>query len=352
MASNAASNSTSVVYISYLYLTEFTWTANVLIPAWPAMTLFGFAANITNIIIFLRIGVNDNVTILLLSLSISDLMYLTLMTPTVCSYIMLIFAPYWPWPTHIIIGIELLYWPAITCYDFSAFLSVWLGVTRCACVAMPLQFKSIFTRSRTVKLVLASFLLAVSLRIPIMTVNRLVWRTDPNTNISYAYMEKPNRKAMTQINDILNRNSILYINFIIMITCVSILSFKLHQASRIRKSYTSTSASQQASEKPDRQGLSAKDLHVIRSVVLVGSIFIMSQAPFLLFSTARLISDSFDINHANRNRLLFFTFSIVSLTCSYLNASVNIFVYYNYNSKYKSELSFMLKKFKKPKTEA
>ncbi|GFO31832.1 chemosensory receptor a [Plakobranchus ocellatus] len=309
--------------------------------------MFGFVANITNIIVFLRIGVNDNVTTLLFALSFSDLMYLTLMTPPVCSNIILTFVPNWPWMIHIYICIELLYWPAITCYDFSAFLSIGLGVTRCACVAMPLQFKSVFTKSKTVKLVIALFLLAVCLRLPIMTVNRLGWQTDPNTNISYAYVVKPNRRAMTQISDILNRNSILYINFIIMIACVSILSFKLYQASRIRKSYTSASTTQQTSEKTDKEGLSAKDLHVVHSVVLVGSIFIMSQAPFLLFSTARLISDSFDIATASRNRMLFFLLSQISLTCSYLNASVNIFVHYNYNSKYKAQLSQLLSTCKK-----
>ncbi|GFO31823.1 chemosensory receptor a [Plakobranchus ocellatus] len=201
--------------------------------------MFGFVANITNIIVFLRIGVNDNVTALLFALSFSDLMYLTLMTPSVCSNIILTFVPNWPWMSHIYVCIELLYWPAITCYDFSAFLSVWLGVTRCACVAMPLQFKSVFTKGRRVKLVIALFLLAVCLRIPIITENRLGWRTDPSTNISYASVVKPHRRAIIKINDILNRNLTLYLNFIIMIACVSVLSFKLYQASKMRKSYTS-----------------------------------------------------------------------------------------------------------------
>ncbi|GFO32199.1 chemosensory receptor a [Plakobranchus ocellatus] len=201
---------------------------------------------------------------------------------------------------------------------------------------MPLQFKSVFTKARTVKLVLASFVLAFSLRIPILTVYRVARRTDPNTNVSYMYVANHNRKAMTRINDVLNRNTLLYIKFIIMITCVCVLSFKLHQASAIRRSHSSTPApkSEQASEKPDNQGMSSKDVRVIKSVVLVCIIFITSQAPFLIYSTARLITPEFDVFAKLHN--LFAMSTSISLTCSYLNTSVNIFVYYNFNRKYKS----------------
>ncbi|GFO40291.1 chemosensory receptor b [Plakobranchus ocellatus] len=167
---------------------------------------------------------------------------------------------------------------------------------------------------------------------------------DPDTNVSYMYVAKHNKKAMTRINDVLNRNSVLYINFIIMITCVCVLSFKLRQASAIRRSHSSTPApkSEQASEKADSQGMSSKDVRVIKSVVLVCSIFIMSQAPFLIYSTARLINPEFDV--FARLHYLFEMSAAISLTCSYLNATVNIFVYYNCNRKYKSVFLSMLGK--------
>ncbi|GFN95994.1 chemosensory receptor a [Plakobranchus ocellatus] len=347
MAGDLASNSTafSTITTTYPYWKEFVWTSNVLVPLWPVIILFGILANLTNISVFLKTGVKDNVTTLLLSLSVSDLLYLVLISPTACSYVIIRFAPDWPWPFDFQIAMELLYWPAFTCYDCSAFLSVWLGITRCACVAMPLRFKSVFTKSRTVKIVIASFLLAVVLRIPIISVYRVVWRTNPNTNSSYAYIVKPNREAMTRVNDILNRNSLLFINFIIMITCVSVLSFQLYRASRIRRSFTSASAAQQESGKPDNQGLSTRDLHVLQSVVVVCSIFIMSQAPFLMYSTARLINQELDFE--KRYRTLFSMFTIISLTCSNLNASVNIFVYYRYNSKYRAQLTSMFKILKR-----
>ncbi|GFO43074.1 chemosensory receptor b [Plakobranchus ocellatus] len=329
-----------------LFSSEAYWTNNILLPTWPAIIVFGLLANLTNIVVFIKAGVKDNVTTLMFSLSVSDLLYLTLMSPSSYAFIFVHFADIRLLPFDVNFITELLYWPAMVFYDFSAFISVWLGVTRCACVAMPLQFKSVFTKARTVKLVLASFILAFSLRIPILSVYRVARRTDPDTNVSYVYVAKHNREAMTRINDVLNRNSLLYVNFIIMITCVCVLVFKLHQASTIRRSHSSTPApkSEQASEKPDNQGMSSKDVRVIKSVVLVCSIFIMSQAPFLIYSTARLINPEFDIFAKLHN--LFVMSSIISLSCSYLNASVNIFVYYNFNSKYKSVCLSMLRKIK------
>ncbi|GFN82686.1 chemosensory receptor a [Plakobranchus ocellatus] len=265
-------NSTLATSTSYHFRSLFFWTSNILTPSWPALILLGLSANVTNIAVFLKTGVKDSITILLLSLSMSDLLYLILMTPKVCSFIIFRYSPDWPWPFDINICMELFYWPAITCYDFSAFMSVWLGVTRCACVAMPLQFKSVFTKARTVKLIVASLVVAVSLRMPIISVYRVEWRTNSNTNTSFAVLAKYNRAVMTRINDILNRNSILYINFIIMIACVSVLSVKLYQASRIRRSCISAHATQQSSEKSNHQGRSSRDLHVIQSVVLPSTV--------------------------------------------------------------------------------
>ena len=82
----------------------------------------------------------------------------------------------------------LFYWPAVTVYDISAFISVSLGVVRCACVAMPLKFKLVFTKSKTAKWVLFLVVLAVGLRIPVLLVWKLAYHTDPTTNVSTVYL--------------------------------------------------------------------------------------------------------------------------------------------------------------------
>ncbi|GFO24601.1 chemosensory receptor c [Plakobranchus ocellatus] len=294
-----------------------------------------------NIIVFLKIGIKDNVTTLLVSLSTSDIMFLALITPSACSYIIIYFIPDWQWTIHRGLMEELLYWPAFTFYDFSSYISVWLGVTRCACVAMPLQFKSVFTKARSVKTALILFILAVSLRMPVLTMFRLEWMTDSHTNSSLLFLKRSNSDVIIRFNDILNRSCLPWMNFIIMIICVGVIKFKLYQASIVRKSHKAISTSDSIPERQDHQGKSSQDLRVIQSVVLICCIFIVSQLPFLAYSIGRRISPEFDIFGRLQN--LFFICSAISRTCSYLNASVNIFVYYNYNSKYKSVFLSMLK---------
>ncbi|KAK3781126.1 hypothetical protein RRG08_037583 [Elysia crispata] len=123
-----------------------------------------------------------------------------------------------------------------------------------------------------------------------------------------------------------------------MITCVIVLSYKLYQSSKIRQSCAvkGHQPSHQTSDKAAAQGMSSKDLQVVKSVVLVCSIFIMSQLPAVLLSATRLINPEFD-----RGRslvALFGIFSHINNTCACINASINIFVYYNYNSKFRSVL--------------
>ncbi|GFN96881.1 chemosensory receptor c [Plakobranchus ocellatus] len=195
---------TNLTQIIFPYNKEFLYTFWILASLAPGIVVFGLCANITNIVVFLKAGVKDNVTTLLLSLSASDLTFLILLSGRVCAFLIKYHDPEWEWPFARDFIETLPYWPAFTFYAFSSYISVWLGVTCCACVAMPLQFKSVFTKSRTVKAVLILFTLAVSFHIPVMSMIRLAWETDSNTNHSFAVVIRQNSESLIRFNDILN----------------------------------------------------------------------------------------------------------------------------------------------------
>ncbi|GFS07104.1 chemosensory receptor A [Elysia marginata] len=315
------------------YVSEFLSTITVLSYMRPVIILFGLLSNVINITVFLKAGALDNVTILLIALACSDLIFLAFISTHMSGFLIFALVKLNPWPFDPRILIFLLYWPANTAYDVSCFHAVSLGVIRCACVAMPLKFKLVFTKSRTIKWSMFLVVLAVLLRIPVLTVFRVAWRTDPATNVSSLYLTSVNRGSMERVNDFLNRGIVMYLAYITMITSVTILSFKLYQASKIRQSCVKGPQTLgQVSDKPAAQGLSARDLQVVKSVVLVCSIFILAQLPFILSATVRLINPEFDENKMYAD--LSYIFMQVSLTFYQLNASINIFVYYNYNTKF------------------
>ena len=328
------------------FLKEYFKLLNVILPTWPVIILFGLFSNTTNIVVFLKSGVRDSVSVLLLSLSMSDLCFLVLMTPYVSSFLILKFAPNWPWKFDKSITAHLLYWPAFTLFDFSAYVSVFLGVTRCACVAYPLHFKSVFTKSRSIIAVIILFVSTILLRMHVLIVHSVGTKINPLTNESFAYLRKHGTRINVLVNDTLNRTSLPWLAFIIMVACVIILSLKLIEASKVRQPWrpSPTGApnrpATQDRQKSSSHKMSTRDTKVVQSVVLVCIIFILSQLPFLMYSTARLIHPEFDQD--THLVYLFGMSTTISITCSFLNASVNIFIYYKYNTNYRGKLQSML----------
>ena len=162
------------------YKEELALALKILAPMWPIILMFGLMSNITNITVFFKTGVKENVTTLLLSLALSDLSFLILITPTICGMVITSYAEDHKWPFDSKFSLYFFYWPAFTAYDLSAFISVSLGVMRCACVAMPLKFKLVFTKSRTIKWVLFLVILVVALRVPVLTIFRIVIKKRSN----------------------------------------------------------------------------------------------------------------------------------------------------------------------------
>ena len=81
-----------------LFQEEYFKTITVLAHVWPAILAFGFVAYVTNIVVFLKTGAKDNVTILLIALAVSDLAFLTLISPTVWGFVIEALVRPSPWP--------------------------------------------------------------------------------------------------------------------------------------------------------------------------------------------------------------------------------------------------------------
>ena len=139
MNNNISVDVLAIDWYSLPFYRKFVVFSNILTPAWPTLILAGLISNTIYVVTFLKSGVKDSVTTLLLTLSVSDAIFLILIIPTVISWQIK--------ETQTTSTLHLLcYWPAMTFYDYSSYISVFLGVTRCACVVKPLHFKSVFTR--------------------------------------------------------------------------------------------------------------------------------------------------------------------------------------------------------------
>ena len=335
------------ILLRYPYQREhelFTFFVNSI---WPVLMFAGILSNAMNMVVFIKVGIKDSVSTLLLTLSISDFIFLSVFSPTI---VRASFSRFGTYQVPALSDIHyLFFWPAFTFYDYSGYISVFLGVTRCACVAMPLQFKSVFTVKRTAVAILILFCSDVLLHLPMLTVFRLGWVRDPLTNRSSLSLVRDSatvRASKQNINDILNKNTIQWAAFIIMIASVALLSFKLFESSKVRSSATRISSPNDTSDKSTQpkqtnsHKLSPKDAKVVQSVILVCSIFIIAQLPSLIYTAIRATWSEF--NGRGRYRFLASICINVSWTFYLINASFNIIVYYNYNSKFKSVFRSLL----------
>ena len=305
---------------------------------WPVLLFAGLLSNIVNIIVFFKVGVKDSDSILLLTLSMSDFMFLCLFTPTI---LRTGFSRFGTYQLNILTVIHyLVYWPTSTFYSYSVLISVFLGVTRCACVAMPPRFKSVFTVKRTVAALLILFCIDVLLHLPMLTVFRLGWVQDPSTNTTSLSLVRGSATMhgyKQKINDAINKNTIPWVAYIIMVASVALLSLKLFESSKMRSLPSSRATTDDKSAKPkqtESHKLSPKDVKVVQSVILVCSIFIVAQLPSLIYTPIRSSLSEFN----GRGRLRFLAGICVRLNWTFmmLNASINIIVHYNFNSKFKS----------------
>ena len=104
-----------------------------------------------------------------------------------------------------------------------------------------------------------------------------------------------------------------------------------------------------ASQKGQHKVVATKETQVVRSVILVAVIFVTCQTPLMVYTLARRFESQFDdqddLNSKNLQKYIFL-FGLcanISMVFALVNASVNIIVYYNFNSRFRQCLKKLWK---------
>ena len=327
------------VTVALIGMKEFFTMINFLYHIWMAIIAFGIASNIINIIVFMGSGVRDNVSTCLLVLSFSDLSYLIIRSFSAASQYLVYHHPSWPWVFDHLIFSACTFWYGQVFYDFSCFISVFLAAVRCCCVVMPLKFKTVFTKSRTVRTLIGLFIAAICLRAPQLYGLRHIWKLNPATNNTFlSCAEARDFPIFGKINDIVNRNILSTVAYVAVAVCVVTMVVKLRDASRFRyaaaKTLVPTDPRPEKSHLKNSEKMSAKEFQLVQSVILLCVIFLFSQLPFQIYSSIRIFVPEF--NTGGSQVFLFGIAYHISASFSFLNCSVNIFVYLTYNRKYRN----------------
>ena len=377
--------------------------ADIYMAFYIPLLLFGITANILNIVVFTKTGARDNVTVSFMALSVSDLFYLVVISPfftviTIVHYVEIRLGIKLNWLIDKDVFTHPFYWYSFVFYETSILITVYISVVRCACVAMPFTVKKIFTSRRAIITFITFFISLLLLRIPVFMTKRIIREFDPILNTTQVvYRELDDGGLAEKLNDIMNRNILNWASIVIVIACLVVMVTKLRASVRFRSSagathsaetHTGTSdvhlnyaqaiSSEQDREKQtsesetsgqtsktktfkgkklpssekEKQGMiSSKEAQVVRAVVLVAAVFVTCQTPLMAYTLARRFESQFDNKEEEDGKFMkwskyVFLFGLITNIASFftlLNASVNILIHYNFNSRYRETIKTLWK---------
>ncbi|CAG5124029.1 unnamed protein product [Candidula unifasciata] len=315
--------------------------------AWTICSMLGIASNVINIKTFVAMGLNDSVTVSFLTLSVFDLAYvITTFCFAVSSAFSLIeqtypiLFPIEPYGVYVYFGNVL-----VLINVNNTLTTTFLAVARCMCVAKPLHFKHTFTVKRTVVIMTAFAIFAVAIYTPILANMGMVYRLDAKTNTSRPTLWlSPNRESTKNIVWTIIQIILPIATEFIVLVCIVIMINSLRAASKFRQASHITVCANDSSCLKGKTGssnvanekLSGKEIRVVKQVTLISLVYILCNTPKIMISIGGLVEQEFRIGKTYG--YLYLCLNCFRMQFEILNASINTFVYYAFNTKFKTTL--------------
>ena len=347
---------------------EFVLSAEIFAVIGGTFSLIGVFTNLLNVRTFVRMGVaQDGMTLAFLLLSFSDLglccASLSLWAGT-CIFALEVTelltlgnagtGTNQSGPEFISAfdpnGVAVFSFNFMTVFNMTTVLiTIYLAVTRCLCVVRPLHFRNIISTGKTLAAVAAFFCLSLLTRTPVIAHMGMRVTFDPMFKASRPTLWlHPNREFVKDTIWAMFDMTLSVGAQVTLSVCVAIMARGLTEANKFRKSLTATkteSAAQSSdickTSNSSTPKLNMKDARIIQQLVLISTIFITCNMIRLIRNFGTLTQPEFDMGA--RYEFVYHTTGLVTSIFDVINSTVNVFVYYTYNSKFKRMCSFRAK---------
>ena len=311
--------------------------------------LIGGPANVINLAVFFKQGLNERVNLSLFALSLADEIFLV---QSMCFFgeqmhlqftTKEIFGPMMRFITNNnLVGFFGFSW-------VSQVLSAIIASERCLCVLSPLRSQTLLRTRTMAVIIVVVFLVVVGFYFVMATRYRIACIFVPATGTTWSIVSSE-----------FYRNHELLINYldgfvygagipVVMITVVAattiITAVKIRQAAAWRAGTSSASGSSSSSS----SSISPQELALTKMLIGIAVLFIVCVFPLALFRFVCLFLPELNIGRRYHN--LFTTGLSVLEALSYVNATFNIFVYYSIGSRYRETFWALFGRQKRDKTE-
>ncbi|KAK6997895.1 thyrotropin-releasing hormone receptor [Biomphalaria glabrata] len=303
------------------------------------LCLSGALASILNIIILSKYGLHETTSILLFSMSVSDLFCSTLQPIRKLDCIVAQFDPLLAKNTKFYISANFFSLP-----DFFIAISTLhtavIAVERLIAVCFPLKMLWIFTTYRVKCLVLFIYLYVVAMMMPTLFLGEILWTVDPKTNntiaeFMFSQFYKSNFHRMNEFMYFALPKLLATFPLALITVCSIIIGYKIIVRSKITLTQMSSIVS--------REGKERKVVKMLLTVCVVNAgMFLPTEIInmyFLYSSTLLRPSDS-----------VYFSLRSFYIIIGQIKATVNFIIYITMSSKFElilKEICYCRKKKKK-----
>ncbi|KAH9488041.1 hypothetical protein Btru_065493 [Bulinus truncatus] len=289
-----------------------------------AIGLFGLVSNIINVIVFVKMGLNNTVNIGFMGLAICDLLSLVTI-----EWYCLCFNP-------LFISSNINFFPPDVqhlsgghphgCFArITAWVTAYITFERCLCIIAPLKVKQILTPRRTIIILILIYFIVMLPLIPEYVTAYVGLKHFPHLNKTmYGLVFTSDRPKVNDLSFLLYA-ILMFASFLAVILLTTLLVVKLNEKSQWRQKSTFDN------NKSD--SLSKRDKAAIKTVILIASVLIVNFTPTVIFYTCVFVVPEFSIVGLQRN--MFLVSAAFCFIFDTLNSSVTIIFYYTMTSKYR-----------------
>ncbi|XP_059172437.1 FMRFamide peptide receptor frpr-18-like [Physella acuta] len=297
-----------------------------------AVACLGIISNGINLAVFIKQGFKDTMNISLFSLAVCDLCSLL---PLI--WLGLVAEPQFFGPPVWYVGMEINFltagWPHTIFARLTSWITAYVTLERCVCVATPLKVKLIFTPTRAKYSVIVIYILVLAGVIPTYATHSLAWRFFPNYNTTMLGLRlTDNAWDVTKISNIFTNPLSAITSFCVVLSCTAVIVCKLNEKTKWRKQTTS--------KRDDKKSVTRKERKAVKMVTMLAVIFLISVTPSIILVIITDVTEDFSLTGKYRN--MFFITYCVTFLLEAINSGSNFFVYYSMNTKYRRTLAQMV----------
>ncbi|XP_059164113.1 QRFP-like peptide receptor [Physella acuta] len=251
------------------------------------ISFFGIIANIINVIIFYRQGFKDTVNISFFTLAVSDLLSLIgLLWLSLCFFAPFRFAdlPFMPTDVQYLTG----GWPHVIFARITGWVTAFVTVERCLCIAMPLKVKNIITRSRVGIVICVIVFFVVGSAAPAYYTSRFDLVYFPKLNKTLVGLVfTSDRGQVEEVSFAINSVFCPLGSFTAVVISTVVLVVKLNEKTKWRQN--------SVADNTKNASIAIKEQKVIKMVVGISTIFIVSFTPAAICFSAMALEPEFRV---------------------------------------------------------